>query len=410
MRFFGGVQLASVNDVGRLMTETKMHSTFKNLPEYLRASVHGKNPDELRKMLGVYETVLNSRYSLYADIAGAANAPTRLTRFEKWMHAAEKQLGTLTILNQHNQTMKTAAAINVGDYIANLGMKARQNKLLSKREELRAGEILIGSKDVYRDLARIGEQFEKNGGTINLTKYLNTDAWDDTARPLANRLLDGLKKDINQTITTINPASMPVWAEGPIGRQIVHLRTFDLASTTMFLGRQLQMGDAQAVAAFAEMITIGALIGVLRRAIGGRDLHLDNVGFLIGDGFDRSGAGGLFGQVSGIMDRSPLGAGVTGILGGRDATKSLRYGERNPWGVVFGPAGALGEDIGKGVFKPIANLSYGKPIDRYQGDAFLKLLPYNNLWYLQPGLNVVKEGAYDALGIKKKTRGVKRGR
>lgn len=400
MRLLGGVQLASLNDVARLNTETTLARPLKNLAQYAAAPFEaGLKTNDLRKLLGIYEVTLNSRYNLYTDITGPMYGPVSGSAVwrgvDRLLKAGEKQVGNITWLNHWNQTVKTMAAVNAQDYLIDIAKKHARGTALSKRESLRIGEMFVN----LDELSTIAEQFAKHGDTIKGSKYLNLDAWEN--RELANRLLDGLKKDVNQTITTINPGVVPLWAEGPIGRQLLHLRSFDLASTSMFLIRQLQFADYQAAMAFIEMITLGAMIGTLRRGLAGKDLQTDNIGFLIGDGIDRSGTMGLFGQINGIMDRS-LGIGVTSLLGG-DA-KSLRYGERNPFLVPFGPAVGLGEDIGKGPLGATINILHGKPIDRYQVGKTFDLLPWQNLWYLQKGINTLEEGAARMVGAKESRR------
>jgi len=389
IRLLGGVAITNLNDTVKLITDAGLRRTLKNIGSWMiNPSEFNMKARDAQKLLGIYETVLNTNYSLMADIT----KPTmgmQLSKAEKGINALQGKMGQITGLNLVTQINKTLAAINSGDQLAHIARKYRDKGTLTKRQMIRAEELGLDLDELPGIANLIDEFSEKN----KFTTYLRLDSWGEENRALTGRIMQGLKRDINRTITTINPNTLPMIYDGTIGRALLHLRTFDLASTTMTLIRQLQIGDVRSYLYLASLITMASQIGVIKRWIKGQDLKLDDPGFLIADGFDRSGAFGLFATVNGVMDRS-MNIGLTSALSGD--TKSLRYGEQSAWAIPFGTFTGLGEDVVRGGLSPAKSLLHGKPLTRSQIKNFWGLWPYSNVvWWNNRVLNA-KELATDA--------------
>jgi hypothetical protein len=166
---------------------------------------------------------------------------------------------------------------------------------------------------------------------------------------------------------------------GEVGKTIGQFQSFVFASANRATIAGFQQGDFAAYSGMAVMIALGSLTYVIKEAVKGRDADLAPER-LIREGFDRSGLLGYIGSINGLAERISRGnVGISALTGG---APSSRYMQDKTIGSILGPSFGKAEDL----VRIAGGVSTGE-FDKGTVKAAQRMIPFNNLFYLQALLN-----------------------
>ena len=120
------------------------------------------------------------------------------------------------------------------------------------------------------------------------------------------------------------------------------------------------------------------------------------------DRLDRSGLMGLFMEGDALMGKMTGGHSVASMLAGREPT---RFAERGALAQAMGPSAGLVDDLSRAV-AGITNKDFTQPDLR----RLRRLIPGQNLFYLQYLLNKAEDGLGNGLGLPEQQARPTRGR
>lgn len=229
---------------------------------------------------------------------------------------------------------------------------------------------------------RIAAQFTAHGETIGSVRVANTTSWTDDVALRTYRA--AMNKDIDSIIVVKGVADTPLFANTPTGRALLQFKSFTLASHQRVLLRGLQEDQSRFIGGAVAMTAMGMLITYLKAISGNRPetqtKALNNPGWWIGEGLDRSGVLAVPMEFSNAFEKmtglNPMKM-KTPIEGVGTGGESQKNQNRSLLGAWAGPTGGLLDDIGTASGVPGALLN-GKKVTKAQKNAAERLLPFNS--------------------------------
>ena len=196
---------------------------------------------------------------------------------------------------------------------------------------------------------------------------------------------------VNKTILTPGAGDLPKWVDShPLLKTIFQFRTFSMSATNKFflpgVQRVLGAGDWKPAAAFTAASAIGIATNIFYEILNGNDPREQELGVLIRDGIDRSGALGILGEAGSTALKLANGMGFEGL-----GANPARYRSRNEVDALLGPTLGSARDL-------LSNLFFWTYDGFNPGDAsrMRRMLPYQNLWLtrmvLDGGANLGSNG------------------
>lgn len=330
MRLLGGMTLASLPDVGRIVMQHGISRVFEQgIAPMVRNMRTVKLAANEVKMAGeALDMVLDSRAMSIADIMDDYG---RYSKFERGLQKATGRFGMVTLMAPWNTALKQLTGI------------ISQTRSLKAIEDLTYGTITKSERarlaqfGIDEDYARrIGEQFKQHGAKEGNIWWANTDAWTDRGAAEAYRA--ALSKEINQVIVTPGQEK-PLWMSTELGKILGQFKSFSLASMQRVTLAGLQKRDMATLNGAALMVGLGMLSYYLR--IDSEKLS-DNPAVWIKEGVDRSGLTGWMFDANNMIEKMTRGAfGVSRLVGG---PMSTRYASRGVLEAILGPTAGLVND------------------------------------------------------------------
>jgi hypothetical protein len=259
----------------------------------------------------------------------------------------------------------------------------------------------------------IQAQFATHGEIIDGIHIPNTEQWTNENAVRAFRAAVG--KDVDSIIVTPGYADQPLLAHRPTGRLLLQFKSYEFASHSKVMLRGLQEGKAKFVAGMISMSTLGMLSSALAAWTGGRIIWekykkaAQNPGYLIGEGLDQAGIFALPFDVADTSERisntlhyhlNPIKTPVMAVgswaypdvhLQG----KNIRYRDENLADVLLGPSIGTLEDLGLATSGGV-DKAKGKKTSRAQQKAAIRLLPLNNFYGINEGIQALTgDSPYD---------------
>lgn len=228
---------------------------------------------------------------------------------------------------------------------------------------------------------RIAKQFADHGETLDNIRVAGTERWTDDVAKRTYRA--ALNKDLDSMVVTRGASDLPLFANTPLGRLIFQFNTFNLASHQRVLLRGLQEGHARFLSAVVALTGMGMLQTYLSAVSNNRVEKLPNMvenpGWWIGEGLDRSGALSVPFQIANGVEKltgmNPIKAPVKAFDQG--TAESDRFRNRNELGAVLGPSAGTIQDIGSVVGIP-RKIAAGEDVTQAQKNSAERLLPFNS--------------------------------
>ena len=168
----------------------------------------------------------------------------------------------------------------------------------------------------------------KDGTVINnLEQWVDLDVKDIFGKHLL--------REVNSTIITPGLGDVPLFAQkSELGKTMFQFKSFSAAATNRVLLSGIQrtrQGDLNAAIGLIMLVHMGALTGLVKMTIAGREITDDDLAYqkLLLDGIGRSGVSGLMGDMA---------------IGLNPWTKTSRFAGAQGMGVLLGPTAGLMKD------------------------------------------------------------------
>ncbi|WP_447888483.1 hypothetical protein [Serratia fonticola] len=360
----GGMTVSAVPDLARAVMVNGFSKTFSAYGKWLARSPAWKaNKQEMQKMGTALDIVLSDRSRAIADIADGFSQRSAL---ESGLDYATGKFGNLTLMNQWNSFHKALNGMNTADIILN---STKSNPRLAK----------LGIDDNMA--ARIQQQFNKHGQTVDGLRIGNSSAWDDPAVRAAFE--SAVVKDVNNTIVTPGIGDTPLWSSSQMGKLVFQFKSFIFGSYNRATAGGIQAGDAQFYYGLAMQLMLGAMTYAIKNTIAGRDVDYAPEKLVL-EGIDRSGALGPLMEFNNTLEK--VSAGTLGFGPALGTGTQSRYASRNAIGSILGPSF---DSMGK--LSDIATGILSGDFDDKAVNSTRQLIPGQNLFWIAPILNKVED-------------------
>ncbi|MGQ6546035.1 hypothetical protein ACUNEV_00650 [Serratia sp. IR-2025] len=360
----GGMTVSAVPDLARAVMVNGFSKTFSAYGKWLARSPAWKaNKQEMQKMGTALDIVLSDRSRAIADIADGFSQRSAL---ESGLDYATGKFGNLTLMNQWNSFHKALNGMNTADIILN---STKSNPRLAK----------LGIDDNMA--ARIQQQFNKHGKTVDGLRIGNSSAWDDPAVRAAFE--SAVVKDVNNTIVTPGIGDTPLWSSSQMGKLVFQFKSFIFGSYNRATAGGIQAGDAQFYYGLAMQLMLGAMTYAIKNTIAGRDVDYATEKLVL-EGVDRSGVLGPLMEFNNTLEK--VSAGTLGFGPALGTGTQSRYASRNAIGSILGPSF---DSMGK--LSDIATGILSGDFDDKAVNSTRQVIPGQNLFWIAPLLNKVEE-------------------
>ncbi len=381
----GGFALNSVPDVGMIPLRNGLIRSFRT--GYLPFITHLNATKLARKELQMYgvavDLAVDTRSKVITDVGDdfAQNRPQEI------MQNVSRNFMMVNLLAPWNTMMKGIAG-NVSttrmiEAILDEGAGKVSAREISNLEFARlTPEIRV----------RIRNQLQASNGMKEqgAIKWANTLEWDDVVA--AQEWGRAIRFTVDNTILTPGAGATPLWLSTELGRTLFQFQRFGFGATNTLLLSSLQTrGIGSLVSTFnglAIMSALGMMVEWAKNGLNDRPNPEDVSGWVTA-GIDRTGLMGAYSTVYNVLARAT----------GQDALSS-RFAARNLVSSLLGPTLGTAEGVSR---LAISGLS-GEFSDS-DLHVMRRLLPYNQVPYLQAGFDQLEEGVSSALNLpKKRTR------
>lgn len=290
--------------------------------------------------------------------------------FERKVDKATELFGRATFLTQFTGIGKRMAGrISVGRTMRVLQEWDKTGRIPQK-EKVRLAKMGIGEDD-YADIM---SSFKQHGAETDGSFILGLDRWKPELR---ERVANAIITDVDSTILTPGRGDVPFIAQrSEVGKTITQFKSFLFAATNKIAISGLQRRDSEALQGIVAMVIAGGFVSELKRLMGGRER--EDVGFkgttvddFLLNGIQHSGVGGIMAEAGFALN---------------PWTENTRYVGTNAQSFLGGPSVSLSKDV----FDNIARVVDGD-FTKKDEDAVLRMLPFQNLYYLRKPLDIVRE-------------------
>lgn len=291
----------------------------------------------------------------------------------------------------------------------NLGMKhfvghVTQGRLVDVAMRKAAGEVLSASDRFFLSRLNISDeiaegfakQFAKHGDTFDGSPMSNVGKWDDDA--ISREFIAAVRKDIDTVIVTPGIGDLPsgMQKEG-LMRVLFQFKSFSMASMSRTVAVAAQSPDTSAsLLGLGMMVAMGGIVYAtkeLGKNEEDRFKHTDPVS-LAYEAIDRSGATGFLTDVHNTVQRLSMNRiSIQSLLGSKGlATRATRP---NVIGTLAGPSVDLMQSVGVAGFSLLDKAMTGSPLSEYEVGQLRRLLPGQNLWYMNQVFGAAEDAIFD---------------
>lgn len=372
IRSMGEVVLASLTDAVRPAMVHGLGQFMQTIPQ-LAANMRGikLSNAEARLAGNVAESVLQHRLATITDIMDpyASRGPTEAF-LENMTNVASKWNG----IRVWTDMMKSVASVMTQNRILN---NVSNFGKLSKRENNYLAYLGIDESMA----GRISKQFETHGEAVDGVKVANTEEWTDKNAVRAYRA--AMNQDIDSIIVQKGVGDIHLFAQTPTGKALLQFKSFALASHQRVLLRGLQEDKSRFIGGTVAMTAMGMLITYLKALSGNRpetqERALNNPGWWIGEGLDRSGIFSVPMELSNVFERASGFNPLKSPLKMMDDTGNLsqKMQNRSMTGSLAGPTAGFIDDAATAASIPKTVLA-GEETTKGQRSAAERLLPFNS--------------------------------
>jgi len=377
---------STLSDIGRLVTIGglqqnfgRIFNTFSNglYKSYIAGKSVGKKIGQLND--------LTLQFSRAQILSGNDVIQSSFVGFEKQLQklgALNFQYGNLQ--NAATTITKTYATLWGGDDI----LIKISNVVSGKAKDVDI--MFLNQKGISKeDAFKIWDNYTKKGYGPGANKWdfddvsvANSDLWDDSTTAFKfNRALNDY---VDEIIITPGDGSSPLIANAEIGSLFFQYKKFSLDMTRKLLIKGLQRKDQKLIGDIAALTAFGMIVDRSRTEDYGKDYGKKSLTLRLIDGAERGGVFGIFGDINRILESlTDNQLGLKPLLGeGRPYGTSLtsKAGSITPAASTIGTTAQILYDWGRGRHT------------HHTARRIRKLVPLNNIWYLDSVFDKIEKG------------------
>lgn len=370
-RMLGHMTLASLPDLGRIvMKNPLMHVLAQGIGDSF-STVKKISKNDLRALGYGIETEGATQFKSYIEHHGLSTNPSPFT---KGLNSLTRTFGNLSLMNPWQDMIQNLSGHIAINKLLNIVHKAVDGKATQKELTLVAKQGI--PQEHFAAIAAFTKDNVHNG-----TRFADWGNW-DIKTPNESYALKSFQAAVSKSIDEI--AIIPKLGDKPlllqqkgafgnISKLMFQFKSYLLAATNRILYSGIQnRNDMNLYLGVVSMMGMGMLGYVASSVFRGSTDQLDlSPTNLIIEGLDKSGVLGIFGEAINI-GRKQLQLGEVS-----------RYKSRDAFGSVLGPTGGSAAEL-VALFNKINPLSSAKGEWTTKDAAIImKLMPLQNLFYLQ---------------------------
>ena len=360
--------LASIVDLGRSVFfngfSRSLKQTFESFNTKTSKYIYDMSKKEGRMSGELFEMQMNTRAMAFNDIDSLYNTGSRIEAGMRKMTGAFFLINLMTPWNQMiktHQTMLIASRIieECDNFVKGTITKQQRTKLAQ------AGIDETDAKNIIKQYYNYGDGVGSSTNSAGLKEVRLPKSFDWQNRGVAERFNLAVQNDLNIAIITPKLGDTPLWMSTQMGGLLAQFKKFSMGMTQRMLIRGLQEKDANFFGNIVMMVALGTLVDRMRAKAFNQDYDSKPIREKIYDGFERSGVGGIFMDVSNIVHRT-----ATQDMGGKLSA-------------VLGPTGSQLDKI----YNIISSDD-----NSVEAQNVRRLLPYQNIWYLDSLFDRFEQG------------------
>lgn len=383
---FGGFfSLASLPEMGAMIIHDMVRPFTKQGMGKLAKDIGAMKllKSELQDMGVGVDLIRDHRLSILTGTADVLDKGDPIRNFAREARRLFSRINGLTYITA---MMKSVAGTSVHQRVMRNAVEASAKGFdtLAPHERQWMAALGLGKGDAER----LGKQFKQHGTMSDNGAYVpNRNQWDmadEAIDDIARRFSAAVKKGVDQTIITPGAGDMPLYADSNLGRLLSLFTSFTFASLSRISMNATVSSNYGVAAGLVTMSSLGTMSYMLREKAKGREIT-NNPGTLIAEGIDRSGLLGMISYGNNVFERVSglpgLTTGASSLFPNHDQSPpaSRFVGRRGVFSSLAGPAVGWGEDV----FSTWHALLDDSPMSAGEKKRALKLVPGNNLFYLQ---------------------------
>ncbi len=370
-RMLGHMTISSLPDLGLIVMRNGLMATLAHGIGESFSTVKQISKNDIRALGYAIETELGTQMKTYIEHSGLSTNPSPFT---KGLNSLTRAFGNLSLMNPWT------------DMIQNMAGHIAINRILTTIHKVVDGQAV--SKKETTLLARLGIANEQFGEIAKFTKdnvykgtrYADWTNWDIKTPSEANALKAfqaAVGKSIDEVSLSPNLGDKPLLLQqkgafGHLSNLMFQFKSYLFAATNRIFYAGIQnTNDINLYMGAVSMMALGMLGYVASSTLRGNtetDLSAKN---LLREGLDRSGILAIFGEGINIGQKLfQLG-------------EVSRYKSRDAFGSVLGPTGGSLSEL-KDLFNKLNPFSSAKgEWTTKDAEAVMRLMPLQNLFYLQ---------------------------
>ena len=373
--------MAAAPDVARVLMTSGLQRGFKSQFEvFTKGFSNGlfkMGKKEAQRWAEAIDMLTGQRAMLFSDTSDMLGMPNRIESFMG--KASMFNFMYINMMSRWTEFTKSLASITIGTRIIEDSIAWGSKKGLSDK-----WKTALASSGIDEAMAaRIAKEFNKHGKKFEHNYIANTHMWDDVAA--ADAFGGALNKDINITIVTPGLGDTPLWMSKELGSTIAQFKKFAMASTQRMLFRGMQERDLDFL--FGSMMLIGSgmmIDGIYHKVRFQKDYNKLSMQTKLLNAFDRSGLAGIYTDIN---------RGIEALTDNRIGIRPM-LGDRKPYGTSLKYKGSLlGPSAGQ--LMNIMDIVYdvgGNQYDHYTARNVRRLVPFQNVWYLDWLFDDIEKG------------------
>lgn len=372
-RMLGHMTLASLPELGLIVMRNGLMTTLAHGIGESFSVVKTISKNDLRAIGYGIETELASQFKSYIEHHGLSTNPSPFT---KTLDSLTKNFGNLSLMNPWTDMVHNLAGHIAINKILTTIHKVVDGKTVSKKETTNLARLGI-AQDQFADIAKFTKDNIHNG-----TRFADWTNWDVKTAPESNALKAfqaAVAKSIDDVAITPHFGDKPLVLQqrgtlGSVAKLMFQFKSYLMAATNRILYSGIQnRNDINLYLGVVSMTGLGMLGYMASSVLRGKDGEEIDLTpqKLLREGLDRSGVLGIFGEGINIGQKMfQLG-------------EVSRYKSRDGIGNVLGPTGGSVSEL-VSLFNKINPLSSAKSEwTTKDAEAVMKLMPMQNLFYIQ---------------------------
>jgi len=370
VRLMGLMTISSLPDIGmHVMRHGPMAFIRDGLVPILRNLDGAKLNKNLLQDLGrAIESFKGNRLKSFLDHDGT---DLEIGLFGRALDFSAQALGNFSLMNQWQDLNQFLAGnISISRTLRAIDNWSKTGKMVTaERERFN----LLGIGDTH--WPQIHKEWQRTGGIENgsyFSDYGNWNLSDKATSEAFSIFKQALLKDVDSTVILPGLGDKPLFARESAGGFLLQFKSFLLAATDRVLVAGLSRNDANFYMGVVSMLGLGTLSYIISSKIRKPDDAVDlSFNKLSKEAIDRSGLLGIFMEGFNISEK----------LLGRDGVS--KYQSRGVLGAFLGPTAGAAEEVAY-ILNKMSRSSIDEEVAFTTKDAekFMRLMPYQNLFYL----------------------------